>query len=119
MRVIIAGSRSLTNCDISKLVRESGFNVTTVLSGTAKGVDEAGETWALKNTIPLERYSPDYHRYGRGAPIRRNDTMVSHADALIALWDGHSRGTKDVVSKALRKNLKLYVKTLIDEDGVF
>jgi len=35
--------------------------------------------------------------------------MAEYADALIAVWDGKSRGTRNMIDEAARKNLKLFV----------
>jgi hypothetical protein len=46
---------------------------------------------------------------GRKAGPLRNSEMVKNADALIALWDGASNGTRDVIMKARTAGLKVYV----------
>ena len=43
------------------------------------------------------KFLPDYPRYGRGAPFRRNLEIATHADALLAFWDGQSRGTRHTI----------------------
>jgi len=39
----------------------------------------------------------------------RNSEMVAGADALIAVWDGISRGTADTIGKAKKSGLKVFV----------
>lgn len=39
----------------------------------------------------------------------RNAEMADNADALIAYWDGESRGTKNMIETAKTKGLKVYV----------
>jgi hypothetical protein len=36
--------------------------------------------------------------------------MAKYADALIAVWDGKSRGTKNMIDEAKKLGLKVYVK---------
>lgn len=116
MRVIIAGSRDITNYNaLLQAIADSGFEITTVISGAARGVDKLGEIYASENQIDCELYPPDWNKYGKSAGHRRNADMANVADALIALWDGESRGTKSMIEIANKKGLHVhihYVKTL-------
>lgn len=47
----------------------------------------------------LTEYLPEYERYGRAAPIKRNDKIIQSAEMVLAFWDGKSRGTAYVISK--------------------
>ena len=38
--------------------------------------------------------------------------MGDFADALIAIWDGKSRGTKNMIDYATKKGLKVYVERI-------
>ena len=42
---------------------------------------------------------PRWNRYGRKAGILRNRKMAKYADALIAVWDGLSRGTANMIAE--------------------
>lgn len=109
MKVIIAGSRDIEDYElIDVAVRESGFTVTEVVSGTARGVDKLGEQWAEEYNIPIKRFKPDWS-IGRSAGIIRNTEMVAYADALIAIWDGYSRDTKHMIDYAKSRGLMVYV----------
>ena len=111
MKTIIAGSREITDIKyVEQAIEESGFTITEVFSGTARGVDLLGESWALANQIPIKRYKADWNKHGKKAGILRNIAMVNYADALIAVWDGESKGTKHCIDEAKRKGLKVYVK---------
>jgi hypothetical protein len=113
MKTIIAGSRNIEEFeDIMSAVDESGFDITEVVSGTAKGVDTLGEAWASFHSIPIKRFRPQWNKYGRGAGIVRNGQMARYADALIAIWDGKSPGTKNMIDKATKEGLKVYVKKM-------
>jgi hypothetical protein len=110
MRTIIAGSRTCTfYTELLKALFVAGWQPTVVLSGTARGVDRMGEEWAKSHKIPIERYSADWEKYGRRAGHIRNAEMVKNAEALIALWDGKSPGTKDVIEQANNAGLTVYV----------
>ena len=113
MRIIIAGSRGLSETDLELLdsaVKNSAFNITCVISGTARGADRLGEKWAQQHQIPIERYPADWKLHGRKAGFLRNEQMAKAADGLIALWDGESRGTQHMIALAKRYQLAVHVE---------
>jgi threonine/homoserine efflux transporter RhtA len=111
MKVIIAGSRGITEYGIVALaVALSGFEVTEVVSGTARGVDLLGERWAALNGVPVAKFPADWTRLGKRAGHERNWEMARYAEALIAVWDGHSAGTKSMIKIAEREQvMPIYV----------
>lgn len=112
MRVIVAGSRGITRLVVvAKAINDSRFEVTEIVSGCARGVDRLGEQWARANKIPIRRFPADWDKYGRSAGFRRNTEMAIYADALVAIWDGQSRGTKHMIQEARKWDLKFYVYT--------
>lgn len=128
MKTIIAGSRDIHDFDLVEMaVAQSGFTITEVVSGKAQGVDALGEQWAKKHNIPVKPFPArweDLHvpncvlrRGPRGQPINilaglnRNTEMADYASALIAIWDGRSTGTADMIQKAKAKGLKVFVFT--------
>lgn len=111
MRTIIAGSRSIIYPHIlDRALHACGWTPTVVLSGTAQGADRLGERWANYNYVPIERYPADWQANGRIAGFMRNDLMADKAEALIALWDGQSRGTKQMIDRALSRRLRVHVE---------
>ena len=113
MRVIIAGSRTCEDYDLLKeVIKESGFDITTVVSGAARGVDAMGEMYANEYNIPIARYPADWNKYGKSAGHRRNKVMAENADALIAIHQNKSRGTANMIEEATNLKLKVFVKTL-------
>lgn len=111
MRTIIAGSRSVTDpAWLDRALHACGWIPTVVLSGTAQGADRLGERWANYNYVPIERYPADWKLYGKSAGFIRNDLMADKAEALIALWDGQSRGTKQMIDRALSRRLRVHVE---------
>lgn len=113
MRTIIAGSRSIYDYQfLLDAIDECGWTPTTVISGAAKGADNLGEDWAYDHKVPCELFPADWNKFGKSAGYRRNVQMAENADALIALWDGQSRGTKHMIDIAKSKGLKIYVKVI-------
>lgn len=118
MKVIIAGCRDyvLSTEEIQQSVDLSGFDISEVVSGGAKGVDRTGELWASKNRIPVNRFPADWDRHGKSAGPKRNAEMAQYADALIAFWDGKSRGTLNMID-TMRKAGKPYLIMNIDRQA--
>lgn len=115
MRTIIAGSREITDYDlVLKAIEESGYTITEVVSGGARGVDVLGEKWAEKAGIPvkqfLPKFDPENFRSKWLAPLERNTEMANYAEALILVWDGKSTGSQDMFKKASKNKLKIHVK---------
>lgn len=109
MKVIIAGSRGFTNPNIVvAAVVKSKFPVTEVVSGGARGIDRFGEMFAKANNIPIKQFIPDWSK-GRGAGLARNRDMAEYGEALIAIWDGESRGTANMIREAEKRGLPVYV----------
>lgn len=109
MRVVIAGSRTITNyMAVVKAIKESKFDISEVVSGTAKGVDSLGEYWALQNGVPVKRFPPNWKSHGRAAGVIRNNEMAEYADAVIVIWDGNSRGSKHMIDAARKAGCLVY-----------
>ena len=110
MKVIIAGSRGITDeQQIFSAIKASEFEITEVVSGGADGVDKFGEKYANRYDIPLKIFLPDWKKKKASAGIIRNSEMAKYAEALIAVWDGKSRGTKNMIETASKKGLKVFV----------
>lgn len=90
MKLAIVGSRNLTVENLDAYLPEG---VTEIVSGGARGVDACACMYAQAHGIPITEFLPDYPRSGRGAPFRRNLEIATHADVLLAFWDGQSCGT--------------------------
>lgn len=108
MRTVIAGGRDAPDL-VAEAVAASGFDITVVLCGDARGADQHGERWAAAQGIPVEHYPADWGAHGKAAGPRRNDLMASRAQQLVALWDGESRGTRHMIACARHRGLRVYV----------
>ena len=69
MKIAVIGSRNLTVNDLGKYLHE---NVTEIVSGGARGIDTCAEIYANSNGIKLTEFLPEYEKYGRSAPLKRN-----------------------------------------------
>ena len=110
-RIIIAGSREFNNIELlrekcDKLVSEKQkTHDIQIISGTARGADSLGEQYATERGFKCIRMPADWDKYGKSAGYRRNEQMAESADALIAFWDGKSRGTMHMINIAHEKGL--------------
>jgi len=110
MKVVIAGSRDITDYDILlKAIKECPFQITEVISGRARGVDTLGEKFAEDYGLKLHLFPADWKRLRNAAGPIRNAQMADFADAVLCVWDGVSSGTKDMMNQAKKRGLPLYV----------
>jgi len=114
MRVIVAGSRDIVDpVAVATAIAMSGFAVTEVVSGGARGVDQLGEDWARLHGVPWRRFEPVWRRFQRRAGIVRNEQMAAYAleagGALVAVWDGVSKGTRHMIEHARSVGLPVFV----------
>lgn len=114
-RVIIAGSRGFTAfadlcayCD-KVLARKAQEGQIVVLSGHCQGPDLMGEEYARQRGYVVEVHPADWKQYGKAAGPKRNKEMAAAAHALIAIWDGESRGTKNMIDEARAAGLPVRV----------
>lgn len=117
--VIVAGSRSIEEYDKTQHAIERTFehaveqslaaDVLEVVSGTADGPDSHGETWASRRGVPVERFPADWDEHGKAAGPIRNQQMAEYADVLVAVWDGESSGTENMIDTALQEGLEVHV----------
>ncbi len=106
MKLLIIGSRKIEKFDFSKNIPQS---VSLIISGGAKGVDTLAEKYADENNIPKKIVLPQYEKYGRAAPLRRNEYMVDMCDCVLAIWDGKSKGSEYAIKYAKKHNKQITV----------
>ena len=110
-RVIIAGTRDFSDyqllrdkCDAILSSKRQDSNI-IIVSGTARGADRLGERYARERGYEIRQFPADWLNDEKKAGPIRNAKMADNADALIAFWDGESRGTKNMIETAKRKGL--------------
>ncbi len=97
MKLLIAGSRSIENFDLSEYIPPE---TTLIISGGAKGIDTIAEEYATKHKISKLILYPNYRLFGKAAPLKRNEEMVAIADEVLIIWDGVSNGTNYTIKYA-------------------
>jgi hypothetical protein len=123
-RVIICGSREFDDyeflrdkCD--KILSRKAADPTeeiVIVSGCAKGADTLGERYASERGYQVLRYPAQWDKYGKSAGFRRNKEMAEVSNACIAFLSltSENRGTKNMISTALKMNL--LVREVKEED---
>jgi len=112
MKLIVAGSREFNDYDLLKKSIQENFQrceVEEIVSGTARGADTLGEQFAKEYNIQVKKFPANWDLYGKSAGYRRNVEMADYADALIAFWNGKSKGTGHMINIAKDKNLRVIV----------
>ena len=122
MKVIIAGGRDFYDYrTLLEGILESGFDITSVVSGCAPGADTLGENYAVENELPVKQFKANWKQYGNAAGPIRNRQMAQYADVLIAVWDGKSKGTHNMMEEMnkLKKPVFLvYIGPPIEAQGL-
>ena len=108
-RVIIAGTRDFNDyqllcdkCDAILSAKRQDSNI-IIISGTARGADRLGERYARERGYEIRQFPADWLNDEKKTGPIRNAKMADNADALIAFWDGQSRGPKNMIETAKRK----------------
>ena len=112
-RVIVAGSRDFDNYEflaqkMDKLLQNITDEI-AVVCGEARGADTLGKKYALERGYHVYSYPAEWDTYGKRAGYMRNVTMAENADALVAFWDGESRGTKHMIDIAKQYGLSVRI----------
>lgn len=113
-KVIIAGSRTFQNykmlCDYADYKLSRIEDKIEIVSGNANGADKLGEQYARSRGYLLRLFPANWDLYGKRAGYLRNVQMAEYADALLAFWDGKSRGTNNMIEEAKKRGLKIGIK---------
>ena len=106
MKIAVIGSR---NVFVENLKDYLPADTTEIVSGGAKGVDQCAKEYAKSNNIKITEFLPEYERFKKFAPLKRNKEIVNYADEVLAFWDGKSKGTKYVIDLCHKTNKKITI----------
>ena len=114
-KVIVCGSREFKNQELMEkkldylLVNKISTSRVIILSGCARGADLCGERYAIEKWLDIERFPAQWEQYGKSAGFKRNADMIEKADAVVAFWDGKSRGTQHMIELARKRNVPIRI----------
>lgn len=112
MRLLVAGSRHIhvSHEELRDIINENiGLDwVTEIVSGGAVGVDRSAEEFAKVYGIKLTRFPAGWLRYGKGAGPKRNLEMAIYSDSLLLIWDGISKGSKNMKARMIGNKKPVY-----------
>ncbi|MCY9592374.1 DUF2493 domain-containing protein [Paenibacillus chitinolyticus] len=114
MKVIVAGSRTFSDYEMLKrkldlLLALQPRNEIVIVSGAAKGADKLGERYATEKGYRISSHPADWEKCGNNAEYIRNEEMAKKSNALVAFWDGTSKGTKHMIDLAHKYELQVRV----------
>lgn len=113
MRIAIIGSRGFNNFDSFEKTIFTNYkidNIKEIISGGAEGTDSLAEQFAIKYSIPMSIFIPDWDLYDDEYAIyMRNILIIDSSDEVIAFWDGSSKGTKHSIELANKAKKKLMI----------
>lgn len=109
MKVLITGDKIIVKYDIIKdIIDNSKINISELVSDGIKGICTLAENYAVQKNINIKRMKPNYSHGISCIEINRMK-MLDYSDAIIAIWDGESKGTKDMIEYATKKGLSLHI----------
>lgn len=106
MKLAVVGSRGFNNYDLLKTKLDALHDkrpISLIISGGAQGADSLAERWAKENGIESKIFLPDWNQYGKSAGYKRNILIIEASDAVIAFWNGISKGTQHSINIAKEK----------------
>lgn len=103
MKLIIAGSRDIrvSSDELFEIIEKLGilYDIKEIVSGCATGIDTNAIAFAQQYGIKLKKFPANWERYGKLAGPRRNLEMANYASALLLIWDGKSKGSRNMLAR--------------------
>lgn len=121
MKVIIAGTRQASFLDTRRAMQtfpKLMDRITEVVCGECRGPDTYGKRWAKDEGIPVRSMPANWNQYGNAAGPIRNEQMGDYADALLAVWDGYSKGTAHMINYMRSLNKPVYVYNFCNANSI-
>jgi hypothetical protein len=118
-KIIICGGRHFDNYDFLELVVDDvlteydlDYDNVEIVSGHCSGADTLGEQYAFDRGISCKTFPADWSTYGKSAGPIRNSQMIDYISdvelpIVIAFISPKARGTRDTVSKSIRRGYKV------------
>ena len=112
IKLIVAGSRKFQDEYVFEqylLAYLAKYEDLTIITGMATGPDMMAYDYAQFHDMPVLEFPADWNRFGKSAGYRRNAEMLKSGTHLLAFWDGHSKGTKNMIDIATKAGLNVTI----------
>ena len=109
MKIAIVGSRSFNDYNYLEEEINKYNDITTLISGGARGADLLAENYATLNCVPIVVHKANWKKYGKSAGFIRNELIIKSADLVLAFWDGISKGTAHSIKLCLKHHIALKI----------
>lgn len=110
--IAVVGSRTASVRDVENAIESCKLSPEhhVIVSGGARGADAHAKEYALRFGYHYVEVPANWGGVlKKQAGLARNSIIVDLADAVIAVWDGKSTGTKDTIDKANDADVKCQV----------
>ena len=99
MILLISGPRKLEVEPelIGELLKENNLVPDKIITGGARGIDACAKEYARSANIEYEALLPIHQ--ARWGAIANNRRLAESADILLAITDGESKGTADMITR--------------------
>ena len=115
MKIAVSGSRSLGSDKVKEYLYDVlDRNIEKIDCLISGGCREGAEKFALDWTYDNGGVHIIIRPRGKGGTFKKNNVLVERCDILLAFYDNHSKGTKDAIDKAIKKNKKI-ILFVVDE----
>ncbi|MGF6139018.1 SLOG family protein [Pseudomonas laurylsulfatiphila] len=113
IKLVIAGGRDFNDMQLLKSTLNDNYlkfgSEIEVVCGMARGADMLGFNWAKEVGAEIHEFKADWDGLGKSAGYRRNEDMAKFGTAVLAFWDGKSKGTKHMIDLAKKHGKPLKV----------
>jgi len=113
-KVAVVGGRDFTDYELLAKVLDVALskkrltNDIVIVSGMARGADTLGKKYATERGYKVVKCPAEWDTYGKRAGYMRNVGMAKISNAVVAFWDGKSKGTEHMINVS-----KYHLKTVI------
>jgi hypothetical protein len=114
VKILVCGDRNWKETDTIFNWLAKFHKSSTIIHGNARGADTIGGKIAEKLGMLVLPYPANWEKYGKAAgPIRNQQMLDSKPDLVLAFHSDlkNSKGTKDMVQRALMDNIDVFVIT--------
>jgi hypothetical protein len=111
-RIIVCGSRTWRDYEAIRRVLSDLLDTrgpfTLVHGACPTGADSIARAWGV-GLVQLEAHPADWSAGNSAGPARNEAMAELGADLLLAFWDGRSRGTRDMIRRAVAHGIPVRI----------